>query len=161
MRKKDYPANLRSDLIAVVSRRLDELLVDANIDASVFGDLRRNFHKLDLLVVVTYTPWSKWPWLRTPVPFSADLYEPAQRLRIIDIVAPQLVDLMLRDMPASLDAILCHMRKEHLMAALKRFYVNEFTGVAVGRLMLQMAVEQTMNERGVLTAEEMTRLIVI
>ena len=157
---KTYPPEFRSDLIVVVSKRLDELLLDANFDASLFGDLRRAFHKLDLLVVVSYDPWSKWPWKRTPVAFSSDLYEPAQRQRIIDIVAPQIADLLLREMSQNSQKVLILLTKESLLAALSRFYVNEFTGDSVAHLQIYMAVDEVMTESGILTPEELSRLFV-
>lgn len=52
MKKRTYPAELRSALLIVISKRLDELLIEANLDASLFGKLRRAFHKLDMLVVI-------------------------------------------------------------------------------------------------------------
>ncbi len=153
--KNTYPAELRSDLLIVVSKRLDELLLDANLDASMFGRLRRAFLKLDMLVVVSYDPWSKWPWKRTPVAFTSDLSDTAQRRRIIDIVAPQIVDLMLREISINSQKVLILLSKDALLEALQRFYVNEFSGDAVARLSLQMAVEKAMTEQG-LTAERLS-----
>lgn len=160
MKKWTYSAELRSDLLIVVSKRLDELLIEANLDASRFGELRRAFHKLDMLVVVTYEQWSKWPWKRTPVSFSSDLGDHAQRRRIIDLVAPQIVDLMLREMSENSEKVLVLLSKEALFEALKRFYVNEFTGNAVARLQLQMAVDAAMNAQGVLTPEQLEQLFI-
>ncbi len=158
MKTKNFPAGLRSDLLIVVSKRLDELLVDANLDAFLFGELRRSFQKLDMLVVVSYDPWSKWPWKRTPVSFHSDLYERTQRQRITDLVAPQIVDLMLREMSENSQKVLFHLRKENLLAALNRFYINQFTGDAVARLILQMAVDSVMEEEGVLTREALNEM---
>jgi hypothetical protein len=158
MKTKIFPAGLRSELLIVVSKRLDELLVDANLDAFLFGELRRSFQKLDMLVVVSYDPWSKWPWKRTPVSFDSDLYERTQRQRITDLVAPQIVDLMLREMSENSQKVLFHLRKENLLAALNRFYINEFTGDAVARLILQMAVDSVMEEEGVLTREALSKM---
>lgn len=158
--KKTYPAELRSDLLIVVSKRLDELLLDANLDASMFGLLRRAFSKLDMLVVVSYDPWSKWPWKRTPVAFTCDLSDTAQRQRIIDIVAPQIVDLMLREISLDSQKVLILLSKEALLEALQRLYVNEFTGDAVARLSLQMAVEKAMTEQG-LTAERLSQFFAV
>jgi hypothetical protein len=155
MKKRTYPAELRSALLIVISKRLDELLIEANLDASLFGKLRRAFHKLDMLVVISYDQWSKWPWKRTPVAFSSDLGEPAQRRRIIDLVAPQIVDLMLRELSENSEKVLMLLGKEALLAALQRFYINEFTGDAVARLQLQMAIEAAMRDQGVLTAEHL------
>ncbi|PZM83331.1 MAG: hypothetical protein DKT66_09230 [Candidatus Melainabacteria bacterium] len=158
MKTKNFPPELRSQLLIVVSKRLDELLLDANFDASLFGELRKAFHKLDMLVVVSYDSWSKWPWKRTPVSFHSDLYERAQRQRITDLVAPQIVDLMLREMSENSQKVLFHLRKDNLLAALNRFYINEFTGDAVARLILQLAVDSVMEEEGVLTREALKEM---
>lgn len=160
MKKRIHPQELRSDLLIVVSKRVDELLSDANLNASLFGELRRAFHKLDMLVVVSYDPWSKWPWKRTPVSFSSDLFERSQRERIVQVVAPQIVDLMLREMSESSQKVLLLLRKEDLLSALNRFYVNEFTGDAVAGVILQMAVDSVMEEEGILTPEMLDRLFV-
>lgn len=160
MKKRTYSAELRSDLLIVMSKRLDELLIEANLDASLFGELRRAFHKLDMLVVISYEQWSKWPWKRTPVAFSSDLGEPAQRRRIIDLVAAQIVDLMLREISENSEKVLLLLSKEALLAGLQRFHINEFTGDAVAHLQLQMAVDAAMRDQGVLTAEQLDLLFV-
>lgn len=156
--KKNYPAELRSDLLFVVSKHLDELLLEANYNAGLFGELRKCFCKLDLLVVVSYDPWSKWPWKRTPVTLASNLSEPDARRSVVELIAPQIVDLILREVSDNSQKVLLLLSKEALLEALKRFYVNEFTGDALAHLELQMAVETAMNEQGVLTQEELRKL---
>lgn len=157
MNKRTHPAELRSALLSIVSRRLDELFIDSWVDAGIYGELRRSLYKLDFLVVVSYDQWSKWPYKRTPVRFTTDaLYDSVERSKIVNIVAEQIVALMLREMSEGSALVLLHLEKQHLLAALKRFYVNELTGDAVAGQMLQTAVDQSMEELGVLTEEQLS-----
>jgi hypothetical protein len=156
MNKRTHSAELRSALLSLVSQRLDELFIDSWVDAGIYGELRRSLYKLDLLVVVTYVQWSKWPYIRTPVSFTTDaLYDAVERAKIVNIVAEQIVALMLRDLSESSAPVLLHLEKQHLLSALKRFYVNELTGDAVAKHMLETAVNQSMEELGVLTEEQL------
>ena len=159
MNKRTYSAELRSALLSLVSRRLDELFVDSWLNAGIYGELRRALYKLDLLVVVTYDQWSKWPYKRTPVRFTTDaLYDDRERSRIVGIVAEQIVALMLRDLSENSELVLLHLKKEHLLSALNRFFVNELTGDAVAKQMLEAAVDQSMEDLGVLTEEQLCNL---
>lgn len=159
MNKRIHSAELRSAYFSIVSRRLDELFIDSWLDAGIYGELRRSLSKLDLLVVVTHDPWSKWPFKRTPVRFTTDaLYDDVERARIVAIVAEQIVDLMLRELSEGSARVLLHMEKQHLLSALNRFYVNELTGDAVAKHMLQAAVNQSMEELGVLTDDQLSAM---
>lgn len=149
MKRRTYPADYRSALLSHISLRLEELLAAADLDAGIYGDLRRAFHKLDLLVVVTYDAWSKWPFKRTPIAFTASLHL-AERERLIPILAPQIVDLLLRETSENAEKILLLLTKEALFESLKRFYINEFTGNNVARYSLFSAINSCMEELGIL-----------
>ncbi len=157
MNKRTHSAELRSALLSLVSKRLDELFIDTWVDAGVYGELRRSLYKLDLLVVVTYDQWSKWPFKRTPVRFTTDaLYDSVERSKIVSIVAEQIVALLLRELSESSAPVLLLLEKQQLLSALKRFYVNELTGDAVAKQMLETALNQSMEELGVLTEEQLS-----
>ncbi len=161
MKKRTYSAEYRSALHCLVSQRLDELFIDSWLNAGIYGELRRSLSKLDFLVVVTYDQWSKWPYKRTPVKFTTEaLYDTVERTRIVNIVAEQIVHLMLRDLSESSARVLLHLQKKHLLAALNRFYVNELTGDAVAIQMLQAAVYQSMEDMGILTDEQLNSMFV-
>ncbi len=159
MTKRTHSSEFRSALLSLVSRRLDELFIDSWLNAGIYGELRRSLSKLDLLVVVTHDPWSKWPFKRTPVRFTTDaLYDAVERARIVNIVAEQIVALMLRDLSEGSARVILLLDKQHLLSALNRFYVNELTGDAVAKLMLETAVNQSMEELGVLTDEQLSAM---
>jgi hypothetical protein len=160
MNKRTHSAELRSALLSLVSLRLEELFIDSWVDAGIYGELRRSLYKLDFLVVVTYDQWSKWPYKRTPVSFTTDaLYDSVERSRIVNIVAEQIVALLLREMSEGSALVLLHLEKQHLLSALKRFYVNELTGDAVAGQMLQTAINRSMEELGVLTEEQLSEML--
>ncbi len=141
-----YKAVLRSTLRSVLS----EILEDAESDQLLFDNLKKNLSKLDLLVVVTYEPWSKFPWHRTSIPFAPALLSDASVLEsLTDALVQNILDLLVRDLSQKSEPLLLLLNQSALLKAIEELYINEFTGDALAHLLVRDAVDVAIDESGV------------
>lgn len=141
-----YKAALRSTLRSVLS----EILADAESDQLLFDNLKKNLSKLDLLVIVTYERWSKFPWHRTNIPFAPALLSDASVLEsLTDALVQNILDLLVRDLSQKSEPLLLLLNRSALLKAIEELYINEFTGDALAHLLVREAVDVAIDESGV------------
>lgn len=150
MNKREHSSQYKAALKTTLRSVLSELLGEAASDESLFEVLKKNLSKLDLLVIVTYQRWSKFPWHRTNVPFQSALLSDTTELESLkDVLVQNILDLLLRDLSQKNEHLLLLLNRSALLKSIEELYINEFTGDALAYVLVREAVDVAIDESGV------------
>jgi hypothetical protein len=117
-------------------------------DEKLFARVKEGMHTLDVLVIVTYVRWSKWPFHRRGIQLeAATLRDSAESARVAEIVSSNLTELLMRELnEASLEVLCSKLDAQALANAIQRLYMNKFTANAVMTEMLADAIKADLEQ---------------